>query len=300
MTLPIDARSDGAATMRDLSEEMHKVITRLENLLEELIEITCGDIFAALDSYEDVSAEALQQSIRRNMNMAVTSLRAGQAPTPAELDPAATTTTERFHSGVSIDQVIIAFRMSFSLIHSRFIDFSFERLAAPELIRGSQILTDVSDAFTVRAVQTFHQLVVESAVADAARRSTALRNVLAGDFTPGAEGLALQINPLEPYAAIRVSVPGNLNAEQVRRQLCHQYLRGRVRQWQPPSTPTPSSAPLPRVSRERPTASPSLIPVLVWRPRGSQVMSTGPGSPSAIPSHHWRRRMTTAQPTASR
>lgn len=219
MTLPIDARSDGAATMRDLSEEMHKVITRLENSLEELIEITCGDIFAALDSYEDVSAEALQQSIRRNMNMAVTSLRAGQAPTPAELDPAATTTTERFHSGVSIDQVIIAFRMSFSLIHSRFIDFSFERLAAPELIRGSQILTDVSDAFTVRAVQTFHQLVVESAVADAARRSTALRNVLAGDFTPGAEGLALQINPLEPYAAIRVSVPGNLNAEQVRRQL---------------------------------------------------------------------------------
>lgn len=205
--------------MSDLSEGMQEVIARLEDSLEELIDITCTDIFTALDSYENVSAEALQQSIRRNMTMAVTSLRAGSVPTPAELDPAATTTTERFHSGVSIDQVIIAFRMSFSLIHSRFIDFSFDQLEAPELVRGSQILTDVSDTFTVRAVRTFHQLVVDSAVADAARRSTALRNVLAGDFTPGAEGLALQINPLEPYAAVRVNVPGNLKAEQVRRQL---------------------------------------------------------------------------------
>lgn len=122
--------------MSDLSEGMQEVIARLEDSLEELIDITCTDIFTALDSYENVSAEALQQSIRRNMTMAVTSLRAGSVPTPAELDPAATTTTERFHSGVSIDQVIIAFRMSFSLIHSRFIDFSFDQLEAPELVRG--------------------------------------------------------------------------------------------------------------------------------------------------------------------
>src|SRR5690606_21819585 len=108
--------------MTELSWEMQEVIDRLESSLGELTEITCKNIFSGLDSYGNVSAEALQQSIHRNMDMAVTSLRAGRAPTPAELDPAATTTTERFHSGVSIDQVIIAFRMSFSLIHTRFID----------------------------------------------------------------------------------------------------------------------------------------------------------------------------------
>src|SRR5699024_12197624 len=92
-----------------------------------------------------------------------------------EVEGAVTTSTERFHSGVPVDQVILAFRMSFSRILERFIDLAVTRLKTEELTKGSMVLTGVSDAFTLRAVSTFNKLQVQSAVADASRRVGALR-----------------------------------------------------------------------------------------------------------------------------
>ena len=99
------------------TDKLSELINELEAALPELQAKTVEDIFTQLDSYKDVTDAALQESISRNLQMAVSSLREGKAPTPDEVEGAVTTSTERFHSGVPVDQVILAFRMSFSRIH---------------------------------------------------------------------------------------------------------------------------------------------------------------------------------------
>ncbi|NMF31990.1 PucR family transcriptional regulator [Corynebacterium ammoniagenes] len=195
------------------------IINELEAALPSLQALTVAEIFSQLDSYVDVTDAELQESISRNMQMAVDSLRAGRIPTPDEVDKAETTTTERFFSGVAVDQVIVAFRMSFSKIHERFIDLALKRLSKEDLTRGSKILSGVSDAFTIRSVSTFNYLQVQSAVADASRRAAALRTILAGKPLSIDEKKVLSINASERYAAIRVIVPEGSNPEDVRAKL---------------------------------------------------------------------------------
>ena len=187
--------------------------------MPELQAKTVEDIFTQLDSYKDVTDAALQESISRNLQMAVSSLREGKAPTPDEVEGAVTTSTERFHSGVPVDQVILAFRMSFSRIHERFIDLAVTRLKTEELTKGSMVLTGVSDAFTLRAVSTFNKLQVQSAVADASRRVGALRTLLSGKTLSIEEKTVLLINSSERYAAIRALVPEGEDPETVRAAL---------------------------------------------------------------------------------
>lgn len=199
-----------------MDNELSEIMNELEAALPELQALTVEEIFQQLGSYSDVTEAALQASISRNMQLAVDSLRAGKPPTPDEVDKAETTTTERFYSGVAVDQVIIAFRMSFSKIHELFIDLALKRLGKEELTRGSNILTGVSDAFTIRSVSTFNSLQVQSAVADASRRAAALRTLLSGKPLGNAERQILAINPNEKYAAIRVVVPEGHNPEAIR------------------------------------------------------------------------------------
>ena len=189
------------------TDKLSELINELEAALPELQAKTVEDIFTQLDSYKDVTDAALQESISRNLQMAVSSLREGKAPTPDEVEGAVTTSTERFHSGVPVDQVILAFRMSFSRIHERFIDLAVTRLKTEELTKGSMVLTGVSDAFTLRAVSTFNKLQVQSAVADASRRVGALRTLLSGKTLSIEEKTVLSINSSERYAAIRALVP---------------------------------------------------------------------------------------------
>lgn len=201
--------------MKTPSTSMDEVIRSLEQAREALKMETTVEIFTTLESYANVEEEDLRVSVGRNVSLAISSLRAWQAPEPSELREAVTTTVERFHSGVSIDQVILAFRMSFSRIHEYFLNASLGVLEAEELVQGSQILSRVSDAFTSRAVNTFHRLVVDSAIADASRRAAALKALLAG----GAGDLPLQFNAEELYAVITAEVPRGENVEHVRREL---------------------------------------------------------------------------------
>ena len=198
------------------TDKLAELINELEAALPELQAKTVEDIFTQLESYKDVTDAALQASISRNLQMAVSSLREGKAPTSDEVEGAVTTSTERFHSGVAVDQVILAFRMSFSRIHERFIDLAITRLRTEELTKGSMVLTGVSDAFTLRAVSTFNKLQVQSAVADASRRAGALRTLLSGKTLSIEEKTVLSINSSERYAAIRALVPEGEDPETVR------------------------------------------------------------------------------------
>ncbi|MFH0412816.1 PucR family transcriptional regulator [Corynebacterium sp. L4756] len=199
--------------------ELEAIIGELESALPRLQAETVAEILDQLDSYVDVTDEALQASISRNLKMAVEFLKADKVPTPEDVDGAAITTTERFHSGVAVDQVILAFRMSFSKIHELFIDLALKRLEKEDLIRGSTVLSGVSDAFTIRSVSTFNNLQIQSAVADASRRAAALRTLLSGKSLNIEEKKILSINSSEHYAAMRAIVPDGLNPETVRANL---------------------------------------------------------------------------------
>lgn len=198
------------------SQNLAELINELEAALPELQKNTVEDIFTQLDSYQEVTLAALQTSISRNLRMAVQSLRAGRAPTPNEIQVTAPTITERFHSGVAIEELILAFRMSFSRIHDLFIKIARSRLTTDELIQGSMVLTAVSDAFTLRAVSTFNKLQVQTAVADASRRASALRTLLSGKTLSREEKAILPLNASERYAVIRAIIPDSRSPETVR------------------------------------------------------------------------------------
>lgn len=201
------------------SETLESVLSLLGDSLPGLADETCLRIYRDLASYAGVvEREALESSVARNLGIALHALRVGQAPTSDSLVQADTTAQERYDVGVPVEQIILGFRVSISLIHERFIDLSLSLgLPVDAVIAGSRILWDVGDAFTTRVVTTYHGLELNAALADARRRAAVVQDLLAGRWP--SDPTVYSLDPRRRYAAVRCEVAADDNPEAVRRHL---------------------------------------------------------------------------------
>ena len=198
------------------------VIEALENNLEQLAEVTVGRVIADLEAYREVEPAALEISVRRNLGIAVRTLRAHKAPAPNELVEAEETTRERFARGLPVEEIIRAFRISIGLIQERFVAICVEQgVPAAATLAGSRLLWVLGDAFTTRVITAYHALDFDIALQDAQRRTAEVRSILTGHLgSPDAavELARYRIDPATPYAAIRCVT--DLNAvEKTRRAI---------------------------------------------------------------------------------
>lgn len=203
-----------------LVEELQSSIEPLESLLDEIMRESLKEIYDSLDSYGSVSQRSLGNSVTRNMQSSVQALRAGQPPTPDEMDNAAVTTKLRFEAGINIDQVILAFRVSIRRIHEAFVQINSESLSKEALALGSSILWGVGDAFLLRAVTTYHQLNLDRVARDTRLRSSAFQSLLTGeDSVESAKALGIPKTSTLAVMCIRLEI-GGANSDQM-----HEYFK---------------------------------------------------------------------------
>lgn len=196
---------------------LEPLLASLAATLPELAAETCAQIYAELDSYADIAADALTAAVRRNLDTAMDALASGVVPHPAQLDGAAQTARERFEAGVPVEEIVRGFRISIALIHERFVDLAVnQKLNAEATVRGVRLMWGVADAFTTRIITEYHALEVDAALRDAHRRTALVRALLAGEAPDEAR---TTLNPTAGYAAIRCDLPDAADAEALRRGL---------------------------------------------------------------------------------
>lgn len=190
-------------------------MSRLSACLEELADRTCERIYADLDSYARIEPAALAAAVARNLGTALDALRVGQAPDPSQLDGAAQTASERYASGVPVEEIVRGFRISIALIHELFLDIAVsEGLPVEQTLNGSRVVWSVGDAFTTRIITKYHELALANALHNARRRSATVNSLLAGEL-PRDATLA-GVDPHAHYAAIRCDVDTPADVERVR------------------------------------------------------------------------------------
>lgn len=205
------------ASLSGSSTAMDEVLLRLRRSLPELAEATCARIYAELDSYSRIGPEALTSAVDRNLHSALTALEEGVVPSPAALTGAAVTARERYDSGVPVEEIVRAFRISFALIHESFIDLTTS-LGVPvaDAVQGSRSLWGLADAFTTRIITEYHSLALASALRDASQRVWVVRRLFAGD--PLDDSSRMAIDPGAQYAAVRCEADQE-DVERVRSRL---------------------------------------------------------------------------------
>lgn len=204
--------------MKPRRATLEGVLSQLSDTLPQLADETCTRIYRDLESYAGVDRVALESSVARNLGIALAALRAGAAPTPESLDEATQTARERHEKHVPVEELIRAFRVSIALIHETFVDLGLSLgLGATDLIAGSRVLWTVGDSFTTRVVTTYHALDIEEALADASRRTAAVRALLAGQLPSDPSVYAL--DPQRSYAVVHCAIPAGANAESLRMAL---------------------------------------------------------------------------------
>jgi putative transposase len=205
-------------TTRTQPEPLAALLARLGDALPDLVDETCTRIYRDQESYAGVDREALVSSVERNLGIALAALRAGRAPTPDRLPEAEQTARERHAVGVPVEEIIRAFRVSISLIYEAFLSSALSvGMPMDDVTRGSRVLWDVGDAFTTRVVTTYHDLDLGARLADARRRTAAVRSILAGESPADPAWYAL--DPHHRYAAVHCAVSDPQRAEAIRRLL---------------------------------------------------------------------------------
>lgn len=161
-------------------------------------------IFGEISSYSGVDREAVQRSVGRNINRAISALRSRQAPNSRISDEAAVTTQERVDQGVPIEDIIRAYRLSLRVIHNRFLELAKERgIPAEQILECSNLLWAVGDWFTATAAMAYRSYAVGDAVRETMRRADLLRDLLAGSLTDQrirAVATSLNIDPATQYS----------------------------------------------------------------------------------------------------
>lgn len=199
-------------------DELTAVLAALEQAMPELGELTCHQIFDTLDSYGAVDPAMLREATDRNLEIALTALSQQRVPDPSELGGAAQTATERFQAGVTIDQVLLAFRVSIGQIHARFVDTAMALgVRAEDVVEGSRILWGVSDSFTARAVTTYRHLEVQKSLADAERAAALVGDLVQGKGSDAAARAGMDVR--RDHLVLVCSVPEGRDPELVRAEL---------------------------------------------------------------------------------
>ena len=160
--------------------------------VEAIAATTVRTIFDTLPGYDDVSAEAVRHSVRRNIAMSVRVLRRGAQPSADDLPEAEALATERLEAGVPLGSLLSGFRLCLTSILGRLLELAPERGVPAETALGfSTTLWSLGDVFTARAMQVYQDRAVAEAVSDSARRTqwtidTVARGLSAEELWSGA------------------------------------------------------------------------------------------------------------------
>lgn len=199
-----------------------RVVVRLDQDIAHLTDITVTRVFNDLTSYATVEPSALEVSVRRNLTIAIRTLRSGRPPVSSELVEAEQTTRERFARGIPVEDIIRAFRISIGLIQERFVEICFEdQVPHDATLSGLRLLWAAGDEFTKRVITAYHAFDLDSALQDAQRRTDYVRAMLHGRLNMAESAADLATYRLDPdgrYAAVRCDAePGA--AEKTRREI---------------------------------------------------------------------------------
>lgn len=140
--------------------------------VEAIASMTVRTIFDTLPGYDEVSAESVRHSVRRNIAMSVRVLRRGAEPTADDLPEAEALASERLEAGVPLGSLLSGFRLCLTSILGRLLELAPERGVPAETALGfSTTLWSLGDVFTARAMLVYQDRAVAEAVSDSARRT---------------------------------------------------------------------------------------------------------------------------------
>lgn len=190
------------------SDDRTDVLAALDAETEELASKAADAIYRELSGYTQVPRESIQRSMRANVSRAVSTLRTGLPPTSETSDEAEAITLERANQGVSIDDIMRAYRLALRVIHDRFLELATDASTDPaEILASSNLLWEVGDWFIAAAASAFRDHQVELTVRQSVRRTELLRDVLSGmlsDADLRAAATTLELDPTQRFTVFCV------------------------------------------------------------------------------------------------
>lgn len=179
------------------------VIEQLNDERTALGEAAADAIYRELSSYRLVRRDDVVTSVTRNIARAIETLRTQRAPRRTEGAEAHATTLARARSGVPVEDILRAYRLSLRVIHDRFLALAQEEhMAVERVLRCSNLLWEVGDWFVAAAATGYRDFAVNESALKAIQRADLLREMLSGpldDEHIWSHATALGLDPSESY-----------------------------------------------------------------------------------------------------
>lgn len=154
---------------------------RLRDELENLTETVLGRLRAELAGYARMPPEALRAGVRTNLDHALTILRHGGRPTPADLRATGALGTQRAQEGVPVDDVLRAWRIAGHELWMTHLRIARE-LGVDEAaqLEASRLIGEGVDLGLAAAATGYRAAGVRRSEADVAQRVRLLRGLMVG------------------------------------------------------------------------------------------------------------------------
>ncbi|MCK0093837.1 helix-turn-helix domain-containing protein [Rhodococcus sp. F64268] len=162
---------------------LESVAAMLRAEAEQIAQKAADDIHRELPDYLSIDRNELIASARLNVARGMLTLEEGRAPRDIPDGEARQTTRRRISQGMTIEDIIRAYRLSLNATHNRFIEVARElSLSAESTLRGSTLLWDVGDWFVADAVKEYRAHAVSEAVRRSVEEADVLRSLLSGSI----------------------------------------------------------------------------------------------------------------------
>ncbi|MGH9040912.1 MAG: PucR family transcriptional regulator [Acidimicrobiia bacterium] len=201
--------------------EIRPLLARLTARDSEVADVAIAALRKVLPSYRDVSDEALRASALRNSANAVKTLTARRLPGDAELAEAAVAAGDRAAQGVSVQDVLTAYRLSLHHIRDFLTEAAITGDCSPAVtLEMVQLLWTLADAVGVRLATVHRDAELDIARHDERQRAEFLRGLVFGSVAPAEIrrlGPAYGLAPDLRYVAVRGrAAPGKQTADLLR------------------------------------------------------------------------------------
>jgi hypothetical protein len=187
--------------------EIRPLLTRLAARDRELADSAVAALRKVLPSYRNVSDEALVASALRNSANAIKTLSARRLPSDAELAEAAVAAGDRAVQGVSVQDVLTAYRLSLHHIREFLTEAATNAECSPAVtLEMVQLLWTLADAVGVRLATVHRDAELDIARHDERQRAEFLRGLVFGSVAPAEIrrlGPAYGLAPDLRYVALR-------------------------------------------------------------------------------------------------
>lgn len=190
---------------------------------EKIIAPTVERVRREIESYRATENEDLESSVRRNIRLAVATLRNHQVPSAEDIWEAETATLQRLQAGLPIEDILAGFRVAISSIQGRAVVLA-EESGIPEggIVEITGLLWRLSDAFSARAAAAYRTHGLELALAERRRRDSWLLDLLSGNLSAtqlDQGAVVYRLSRETGYCAFRTSVHPVTELESLRAQI---------------------------------------------------------------------------------